>query len=33
VREAGAWKIGEIRGSVNGKPWSVRSSLKAYLDQ
>lgn len=33
VREAGVWKVGEIRGSVNGEPWSVRRSLKAYLDQ
>lgn len=33
VQEAGAWKVGEIRGSVDGKPWSVRRSLEAYLDR
>ncbi|MBK8599110.1 MAG: DUF3828 domain-containing protein [Holophagales bacterium] len=33
VRESGAWKVGDIRGSVDGKPWSVRASLKAYIDQ
>ena len=31
VKEGGAWKADDLRGSVDGGPWSVRESLKAYL--
>ncbi|MEH2546488.1 hypothetical protein V1283_003133 [Bradyrhizobium sp. AZCC 2262] len=27
VRDAGQWKIDDIKGSVEGKPWSIRSLL------
>lgn len=29
VRERGAWKIDDIRGSVGGKAWSIRQVLRA----
>ena len=29
-REAGQWKIDDIKGAVDGSPWSV-SALLAYL--
>jgi len=31
VREAGQWKIDDIKGSADGKPWSVRGVLAASL--
>src|SRR5829696_9204636 len=31
VREAGGWKIDDFRGTVDGKPWSVRQLLVNYL--
>ena len=31
VREAGAWKIDDIKGAVDGGPWSVRALLAASL--
>jgi hypothetical protein len=31
VREDGQWKIDDIRGTADGKPWSVRSLLAASL--
>ncbi len=31
VREAGAWKIDDIRGSSDGEAWSVRAMLKDFL--
>ena len=31
VREAGAWKIDDIKGAVDGSPWSVRALLAASL--
>jgi hypothetical protein len=31
VREAGGWKIDDIRGSVDGQPWSIRQLLMNYL--
>ncbi len=31
VREAGTWKIHDIRSSVDAKPWSVRELLAQYL--
>jgi hypothetical protein len=31
VKEGGAWKVDDLRGTVDGSPWSVRASLKAYL--
>ena len=31
VREAGEWKIDDIRGAVDGSPWSVRALLAASL--
>jgi hypothetical protein len=27
VHEAGQWKIDDIKGAVNGSPWSVRALL------
>ncbi len=31
VREAGGWKIDDIRSAVDGKPWSIRRLLVNYL--
>ena len=31
VREAGQWKIDDIKGSADGKPWFVRGMLAASL--
>lgn len=31
VREAGLWKIDDIKGSADGRPWSVRGMLTASL--
>ena len=31
VREAGQWKIDDIRGAVDGKPWSIRQMLVEFL--
>ena len=31
VREPGGWKIDDFRGTVDGKPWSVRQLLVNYL--
>lgn len=31
VREAGQWKIDDIKGAVDGSPWSVRALLAASL--
>lgn len=31
VREPDKWKIDDIRGAVDGKPWSVRELLTQYL--
>ncbi|WP_316165450.1 MULTISPECIES: DUF3828 domain-containing protein [unclassified Bradyrhizobium] len=31
VREAGQWKIDDIRGAVDGKPWSIRALLAEFL--
>ena len=31
VREAGLWKIDDIRGTVDGKPWSLRQLFVNYL--
>jgi uncharacterized protein DUF3828 len=31
VREAGAWRINDIMGAVDGSPWSVRALLAAAL--
>jgi hypothetical protein len=31
VREAGEWKIDDIKGAVDGRPWSVRALLAASL--
>ena len=31
VREAGGWKIDDIKGTVDGKPWSLRQLLVNYL--
>jgi len=31
VRDGGHWKIDDIRGAVEGKPWSIRSMLNASL--
>ena len=28
VRERGAWKIDDIRGTVDGKEWSIRKLLR-----
>lgn len=33
VKEGGAWKVDDLRGSAGGRPWSVRESLKRYLDR
>jgi len=30
VREAGRWKIDDIRGAVDGKPWSIRQMLVEF---
>ena len=32
VREAGQWKIDDIRGAVDGKPWSIRAMLVNFLE-
>ena len=32
VRDGGHWKIDDIRGAVEGKPWSIRSMLSASLN-
>jgi hypothetical protein len=31
VREAGGWKIDEIKGAVDGKAWSLRAMLTDFL--
>jgi len=31
VREADQWKIDDIRGAVDGKPWSIRAMLSDFL--
>ena len=31
VRDGGHWKIDDIRGAVDGKPWSIRSMLSDAL--
>ena len=31
VRDAGQWKIDDIKGSADGRPWSVRRMLAASL--
>jgi hypothetical protein len=31
VREAGQWKIDDIRGSSDGEPWSIRAMLAGSL--
>lgn len=31
VREAGGWKIDDIKGSVDGKAWSIRAMLEQSL--
>ena len=31
VHEAGQWKIDDIKGAVDGSPWSVRALLAASL--
>jgi hypothetical protein len=31
VQEGGAWKIDDVRSTVDGKPWSLRELLKNYL--
>jgi hypothetical protein len=31
VREDGAWKIDDIKGSVDGEPWSIRAMLEQSL--
>src|SRR5262249_38409301 len=31
VRDGGHWKIDDIRGSVDGKPWSLRALLTRSL--
>jgi Protein of unknown function (DUF3828) len=31
VREAGLWKIDDIKGASDGEPWSIRSLLSASL--
>ena len=31
VREAGQWKIDDIKGAVDGSPWSIRALLAASL--
>ena len=31
VREAGAWKIDDIKGSSDGEPWSIRAMLEESL--
>ncbi len=31
VREAEQWKIDDIRGAVDGKPWSIRAMLSDFL--
>jgi hypothetical protein len=31
VRDANQWKIDDIRGAVDGKPWSIRAMLVEFL--
>ena len=31
VRERGAWKIDDIRGTVDGEEWSVRKMMRDFL--
>jgi hypothetical protein len=31
IREGGAWKIDDVRSTVDGTPWSLRELLKDYL--
>lgn len=31
VRDAGEWKIDDIKGTADGRPWSVRGMLAASL--
>ena len=31
VREAGQWKIDDVKGTADGKPWSIRGMLAASL--
>ncbi|WP_315756637.1 MULTISPECIES: DUF3828 domain-containing protein [unclassified Bradyrhizobium] len=33
VRDAGQWKIDDIRGAVDGKPWSIREMLAEFIKQ
>ncbi|MGY3452393.1 DUF3828 domain-containing protein [Bradyrhizobium sp. USDA 4353] len=33
VREAGQWRIDDIRGAVDGKPWSIRDMLAEFIKQ
>jgi hypothetical protein len=32
VRDGGHWRIDDIRGSVDGKPWSIRANLAMSLN-
>jgi hypothetical protein len=31
VREAGLWKIDDVKGTADGEPWSIRGMLAASL--
>ena len=31
VKEGDRWAVDDVRGTVDGSPWSVRAALKAYL--
>jgi hypothetical protein len=31
LRENGAWKIDNVRGTIDGKPWAMRAHLEAAL--
>ncbi|MGJ5205152.1 DUF3828 domain-containing protein [Bradyrhizobium sp. HKCCYLR20261] len=31
VRDAGQWKIDDIRGAIDGKPWSIRAMLADFI--
>ncbi|CCD88979.1 conserved protein of unknown function [Bradyrhizobium sp. ORS 285] len=33
VRDEGQWKIDDIRGTVDGKPWSIRDMLAEFIKQ
>ena len=30
VREAGQWKIDDIKGAIDGSPWSIRGMLADF---